>query len=98
MERSNTSSKKGIQAAATEDATFHQKLMNFLLVYQTTPHTTTGVAPCVLFLKKDMRTHFNLLRPDVKDHVSNSKLHRKLIMINIVEPESYVLDKECYIV
>ena len=57
--------------------------MNFLLVYRTTPHTSTGAAPCVLFLKKDMRTHFNLLRPDVKDHVSHSKLHRKLIMINI---------------
>ena len=71
--------------------------MNVLLVYWTTPHTSTGIAPCVLFLEKDMRTHFNLLRPDV-DYVSHSKLHRKLIMIKIVEPESYVLDKECYVV
>jgi len=27
----------------------HQKLMNFLLCYRTTPHTTTNVMPCNFF-------------------------------------------------
>ena len=47
------------------------------LVYWTTPHTSTGLAPCVLFLEKDKRTRFHLLRPDVKDHVSSQQATQK---------------------
>ena len=39
---------KAVRAGGTQEANFHPRLMNFLLVYRTTPHTTTGVAPCVL--------------------------------------------------
>ena len=53
--------KKGVRVAVTEDTTFHQKMMNFLLVYWTTPHTSIGVTPCVLFLKRDMKTHLVVL-------------------------------------
>ena len=38
VERFIQTFKKGVRAVVTEDATFHQKLMNFLLVYCTTPH------------------------------------------------------------
>ena len=51
--------------------------MNFLLVYRTTAHTSTGVAPCVLFLKRDMRTRLHLLRPEVKDHVTAQQASQK---------------------
>ena len=52
VERFIQTFKKAIRAEGKQGATFHQRLMNFLLVYRTTPHSTTSVAPCVLFLKK----------------------------------------------
>ena len=61
--------KKAIRAGGTQGATFHQRFMNFILVYWSTPHSTTGVAPCVLFLNRELRTRFHLLKPDVKDRV-----------------------------
>ena len=57
-----------------EGATFHQKFNNFLLVYQSTPHSTTGVAPCALFLNREL---FHLLKPDVKDHVMSHQAAQK---------------------
>ena len=77
VERFILTFKKGIRVAVTEDATFHQKLMNFLLVYRITPHTSTGIAPCMLFFKRDMRIRFHLLRLDVKDHVLSQQATQK---------------------
>ena len=75
VERFIQTFKKGIRAAVTEDATFHQKLINLLLVNRTTPHTSTGIVLCMLFL--DMRTRFHLLRPHVKDHVLSQQAAQK---------------------
>ena len=46
-------------------------------MYQTTPHTTTGVAPSVLFLQRDLRTHLHLLHPDVSEHVKSQQATQK---------------------
>ena len=69
--------KKAIKAGGTQGATFHQTFMNFLLVYRPTPHSTTGVAPCVLFFNRELRTRFHLLKPDVKDHVMSQQAAQK---------------------
>ena len=37
--------KRALRAAESSGLTFHQQLMNFLLTYQTTPHSTTGSTP-----------------------------------------------------
>lgn len=66
--------------------------MNFLLVYRTMPHTTTGIAPCVLFLNRDLRTCCVQMSVGMLHH---NKQHRKLIIINAVEPGICVWDKEC---
>ena len=57
--------KKAMQASSKSDSPFNQRIMNFLLTYQITPHFTTNVAPCTLFLKREVRTRFDLLRPDI---------------------------------
>ncbi|CAF3938147.1 unnamed protein product, partial [Rotaria sp. Silwood1] len=42
-------------------------LSNFLFCYRTTPHATTKSSPAELFLKQQIRTIFDLLRPDTFD-------------------------------
>ena len=61
--------KKAMKAGGSQVTTFHQRLMNFLLVYRSTSHTVTGEVPCVFFLKREVSTWFHLLWPDVKDIV-----------------------------
>ena len=38
-------------------------LSNFLLRYMCTSHRVTGVTPCQLFLKRNLRNKFSLLKP-----------------------------------
>ena len=38
-------------------------------MYRSSPHATTGVPPCSLFLKRQIRTRFDLLKPDQESHV-----------------------------
>ena len=42
------------------------RVPNFLLTYRTTPHATTGKSPSQLLLKRDIKTSFDLLKPDCK--------------------------------
>ena len=100
VERFIQTFKEAMKAGGTQGTTFHQRLVNFLLVYRFIPHTTTGVAPCVLFLKREVRARFHLLRPDVKDTVMSkiwscqNKPLRNFNMIDTVDPESCMWDKE----
>ena len=62
---------------ANADRTISHRLANFLLAYRTTPHVTTNVEPCMLFLKRPLRTRFTLLRPDVQSRVSAKQADQK---------------------
>ena len=44
------------------------------MVYTT---STTGVAPCVLFLNRELRTQFHLLKSDAKDRVTSEQAAQK---------------------
>ncbi|XP_055918578.1 uncharacterized protein K02A2.6-like [Eupeodes corollae] len=50
------------------------KLSNYLMRYRKTPNSTTGVAPCTLFLQRDIRIRLDLIRPNTIDNVKE-KLH-----------------------
>ena len=45
------------------------RLTNFLLRYRSTPHATTNQTPCSLFLKREIRTRLDLLKPSCSDHM-----------------------------
>ena len=69
--------KKGLRCQNLDPGNLEQKLAQFLLAYRTTPHTTTGVAPSELFLKWQIRTRLDLLRPSTKEHVSEQLAAQK---------------------
>ena len=52
-------------------------LSNFLLTYHSTVHNTTGRTPAELFLKREIRTRFNLLRPNLQEKVMNRQADYK---------------------
>ena len=54
--------KKGLTLASR--LSVDHQLANLLLSYRSTPHSTTGVPPAELFLKRQLRTRLTLLKPD----------------------------------
>ena len=52
------------QAGKYNGLSLIHRLQNFLLSYRTTPHSTTNVAPCELFLGRKVRTQLDLLKPE----------------------------------
>ena len=69
--------------AGDKDGLSHQhRLENSLLTYCSTPHATTQVAPCTLFLGRSVRTRLDLLHPDVSHNVeSNQALQKQRVMV-----------------
>ena len=53
-----------MKATEKDGLPLSHRLANFLLTYRATPHATTNVAPCALFLNRPLRTRFDLLIPD----------------------------------
>ena len=67
-----------MKASGKSSQSFEQRLMNFLLMYRSTPHSTTNVAPCTLFLKRQVRTLLDLLHPSVEEEVVSKQADQKL--------------------
>ena len=73
VERFVQTFKRAMRAGESEGKSMEHRLANFLLTYRSTPHATTNVAPCDLFLKRHLRTRFDLLRPDRNREVSSKQ-------------------------
>ena len=55
----------GILKSAMRAAKGSFDLYSFLLMYRTTPHSTTGRTPAELMLRRNIRTKLSLLKPDL---------------------------------
>ena len=53
------------------------RLANFLFMYRNTPHTVTGRTPAELFLKRQVRTRFSLLKPELARRVEKQQAAQK---------------------
>eukprot|EP00731_Ephydatia_muelleri_P000635 Em0001g635a len=71
--------KKAMLAGDRKGCDLKYRLCQFLLKYRSSPHTTTDVAPCELFLKRSMRTRLDMLKPDLQRMVLDQQAHQKLI-------------------
>ena len=63
--------KRALRADDYRGLTAEQRLMAFLLIYRSSPHSTTGVPPCKLFLNRDICTRMHLLCPEITNACSN---------------------------
>ena len=54
-----------MKASDNDERSRSQRLVDFLLTYQSTPHATTHEMPSDLLLKIKLQTRFDLLHPDV---------------------------------
>lgn len=45
--------------------TTQEKLYTFLRAYRRAPHSSTGISPAMLFLKREIRTNLDMVRPQV---------------------------------
>ena len=54
---------------ASDSTDVETNLARFLFHYRSTPTTTTGVSPAELFLKRSMRKHLQLMRPNMEMRV-----------------------------
>ena len=55
-----------------------EKLNKFLFKYRITPHTVTGVAPAELLMGRRLRSHLDLLKPNLTETVQSKQLKQKL--------------------
>ena len=76
-ERFVQSLKQALKTSLNGGNTLPHRLANFLLTYRSSPHATTGVTPCSLFLKRQIRTRFDLLKPDQESHVAEKQSQQK---------------------
>jgi transposase InsO family protein len=69
--------KQALRSAHQNGTPLEQALASFLLRYRSTPHATTGVPPCTMFLSRSLRTQLDLLTPNVGTRVRDQQTQQK---------------------
>ena len=59
-----------MKASQHDGKSLQHRLSNFLLTYYIAPHAITNQSPSSLFLKREVRTRFDLMKPDNKRQVT----------------------------
>ncbi|KAK3751535.1 hypothetical protein QZH41_019421, partial [Actinostola sp. cb2023] len=80
-----------------EGGSIRTKLSRFLLRYRITPHSTTGVPPAQLLMKRHLRTQLDLVRPSVGDRVQTKQEQQKAIHDNHAKARDIQIDDPVYI-
>ena len=88
-ERFVQSLKQSLKATVDDDRTLIQRLSSYLLGYRTTPHATTGVAPCKLLMHRELRTRFTLLQPDTERSVLEKQGQQKALVDRRARPREF---------
>ena len=77
VERFVQSFKQALRASQNDGHSLNNRLSPFLLTYRSTSHATTGVPPSTLFLRRKLRTRFDLLKPNCEERVLEKQAKQK---------------------
>ena len=77
VERFVRTFKQSLKAGEKDGLSPQHRLASFLLTYRVTPHATTQVAPCTLFLGRNIRTRLDLVYPDIASQVCQKQAQQK---------------------
>ena len=55
-----------------------ERKARMLFQYRITPHTTTGIAPAELLMRRKLRSRLDMLKPQVEQVVQNKQQQQKL--------------------
>ena len=69
--------KNALKKMNTMKMNIDTKIARFLFKYRTTPHTTTGSAPCELLMGRRLRSNFDAMHPNLHDRVGSKQAHQK---------------------
>ena len=69
--------KQSMHRSNNDGIPFPQRIVNFLLMYRTTPHCITNIAPCELLMGRALRTRLDVLRPNLESKVCLEQTKQK---------------------
>ena len=69
--------KQALRSGEQDQGDLKQKLARFLMMYRTTPHSTTGISPAELFLNRRPRTRLDVMKPATGDQVFQKQMEQK---------------------
>ena len=93
-ERAVRTFKQGLQL--TEGDSLQDRLSKFLFRYRVTPHSTTGLSPAEMLLKRRVRTRLDVLYPEVNQKVEKSQQKQKLAHDNSKPLRSFAVGDHIY--
>lgn len=74
VERFEQTFKKAIKAMDNDNISLQHKIDKFLFTYRNATHATTGQTPAMMFLKRNLRSRLDLIKPNVRRDVENKQL------------------------
>ncbi len=57
------------KAMDNDNILLQHKIDNFIFMYRNATHSTTGQTPAMMFLKRNLRSHLDLIKPNVRRDV-----------------------------
>ena len=94
-ERGVQTLKQGIKR--TKGDNIQERLSKFLFDYRITPHSTTGVAPSELLMKRRLRSRFDLLHPEVSKKVESQQDKQKESHDNSRPLRKFAVNDDVYV-
>ena len=78
--------KQEMKASSKHGGTIQKGLSNFLLAYCSTPYSTTGESPAILFMGRTLQTRLSLIKPTVESKMNREqeKMFVKTINVQLV--------------
>ncbi|XP_064653028.1 uncharacterized protein K02A2.6-like [Lineus longissimus] len=94
-ERAVQSVKEGIDKLVS--GSIETKMARFLFKYRSTPHATTGRTPAEMMFNRQIKTHLDLLHPDVRATVGEKQGKQKLYHDTHAKERNFEVGDKVYV-